>query len=85
MLWTEVREMWIWNRNPSKKGFLDHNEVKNYTLDKYRVTGKDSKEKFSILTLTFQLNQLLMLINNPIQFPHLAYVEMFNSLHGDKR
>lgn len=31
-----------------------------------------------ILSLTFQLNQLLMLINNPIFFPHRAYVKMFN-------
>ncbi len=32
----------------------------------------------SILSLIFQLNQLLMLINNPMLFPHQAYVEMFN-------
>lgn len=32
----------------------------------------------SILSLIFQLNQLLMLINNPMLFPHHAYVEMFN-------
>lgn len=31
-----------------------------------------------IMSLTFQLNQLLMIINNPMQFPHRAYVEMFN-------
>lgn len=30
------------------------------------------------LSLTFQLNQLLMLINNPLFFPHQSYVEMFN-------
>lgn len=33
-----------------------------------------------IMSLTFQLNQLLMLLNNPIQFPHQAYVDMFNNL-----
>lgn len=32
----------------------------------------------SILSLIFQLNQLLMLINNPMLFPHQAYVDMFN-------
>ncbi|MFD0586458.1 DUF6602 domain-containing protein [Paenibacillus sp. GCM10027627] len=30
-----------------------------------------------ILSLTLQLNQLLMLINNPIFFPHQSYAEMF--------
>ncbi|GIP19351.1 hypothetical protein J40TS1_49930 [Paenibacillus montaniterrae] len=30
-----------------------------------------------VLSLTFQLNQMLMLINNPIFFPHQAYVNMF--------
>lgn len=31
-----------------------------------------------ILSLIFQLNQLLMLINNPMLFPHQAYVKRFN-------
>lgn len=31
-----------------------------------------------ILSLIFQLNQVLMLINNPMLFPHKAYVEMFD-------
>lgn len=30
-----------------------------------------------LLTLNFQLNQLLMLINNPMFFPHYAYAELF--------
>lgn len=33
-----------------------------------------------ILSLIFQLNQVLMLINNPMLFPHKAYVEMFRAL-----
>ena len=33
----------------------------------------------SLLTLTFQINQLLMLINNPMFFPHQSYVKMFNN------
>jgi hypothetical protein len=33
----------------------------------------------TLLTLIFQLNQLLMIINNPIFFPHIAYVEMFKN------
>lgn len=63
-----------------RQAYLDKTEVKDYTLDKYKVTGKGSSEEISVLSLTFQLNQLLMLINNPIQFPHLAYVEMFNRI-----
>lgn len=41
-------------------------------LSDYKVTGNN------LLTFNFQLNQLLMLINNPIPFPHRAYVDMFN-------
>lgn len=50
-------------------------------LSDYAVSSKSengASESVSLLTLTFQLNQLLMLINNPILFPHLAYVKMFN-------
>ncbi|GAC41923.1 DUF6602 domain-containing protein [Paenibacillus popilliae] len=51
----------------------------NCTLKNYKVHAPDEPENdISLLTLTFQLNQLLMLINNPILFPHQAYVEMFN-------
>ena len=32
------------------------------------------------LSLNLQLNQLIMLINNPMLFPHLAYTERFNSI-----
>lgn len=46
-------------------------------IDKYRV--KKQENEISLLSLTFQLNQLLMLINNPILFPHKAYVDMFNN------
>ncbi|MBD2847067.1 hypothetical protein IDH44_17860 [Paenibacillus sp. IB182496] len=31
-----------------------------------------------LLTLNFQLNQLLMLLNNPMLFPHFAYAKAFN-------
>lgn len=42
---------------------------------KYRDNDRESN--VSLLTFNFQLNQLLMLINNPILFPHEAYAEMF--------
>lgn len=35
-------------------------------------------EDNTILSLIFQLNQVLMLINNPMLFPHEAYAKMFN-------
>jgi len=31
-----------------------------------------------LLSLNFQLNQLLMLVNNPMMFPHFAYATRFN-------
>jgi hypothetical protein len=34
----------------------------------------------ALLTLNFQLNQLLMLINNPMLFPHLAYAKAFREI-----
>ncbi|MFD1887752.1 DUF6602 domain-containing protein [Paenibacillus wenxiniae] len=33
-----------------------------------------------LLTLNFQLNQLLMLINNPMLFPHFAYAKAFQEV-----
>lgn len=47
-------------------------ELDKSGLDKYNVSDN------SILSLIFQLNQLLMLINNPMLFPHQAYAEMFD-------
>lgn len=49
----------------------------NYDLDEYRVFAGDQQE-VSLLSFNFQLNQLLMLINNPMLFPHKAYVDLFN-------
>ncbi|WP_374016457.1 DUF6602 domain-containing protein [Paenibacillus thiaminolyticus] len=49
----------------------------NYSLDEYRVFAGDQQE-VSLLSFNFQLNQLLMLINNPMLFPHKAYVDLFN-------
>ncbi|UPK44999.1 DUF6602 domain-containing protein [Paenibacillus pabuli] len=34
-----------------------------------------------LLTLNLQLNQLLMLMNNPMLFPHFAYAKAFNKLN----
>lgn len=49
------------------------NEEESKVSDNKVVVGERT-----ILSLIFQLNQLLMLINNPLLFPHQAYVKMFN-------
>lgn len=50
----------------------------NKKLDEYQVRDTEGKV-ISILTINFQLNQLLMLINNPMMFPHRAYARLFDS------
>jgi len=51
----------------------DKKKLENKLLTHLKIRGENS-----ILSLIFQLNQLLMLINNPMLFPHQAYVNMFN-------
>lgn len=48
---------------------------KKLKLDCFRV--KKEEQEISLLSLTFMLNQALMLLNNPMLFPHSAYVKMF--------
>ncbi|WP_108307068.1 DUF6602 domain-containing protein [Metalysinibacillus jejuensis] len=45
------------------------------TLKALRVY--DGTEEQVLMSLMFQLNQLLMLINNPMFFPHASYAKMF--------
>lgn len=56
---------------------------KKYYLNDYKVCKKDEKgnnsDEVTLLSFIFQFNQLLMIINNPLFFPHLAYVKMFNN------
>ena len=42
-------------------------------------------KKISMLTFNFQLNQLLMLINNPILFPHLYEVGKYAAYMGHRK
>lgn len=56
-------------------------DLAEYGLEEYKVE-KDG-ETVTLLTFNFQLNQLLMLINNPILFPHRAYVRLFNHKHKE--
>ncbi|MDT3426161.1 hypothetical protein J2Z22_001681 [Paenibacillus forsythiae] len=56
-----------------------HTKLEKMTLSQLKVQEKEgNSQEISLLALTFQLNQLLMLINNPILFPHQAYANMFN-------
>jgi hypothetical protein len=74
------RNLYEWHKhlNSAQSDKLDGDDFLEYTLQKY-VVEKDENE-ISLLTFNFQLNQLLMIINNPMLFPHLAYVNMFNKL-----
>ncbi|MEX2513503.1 MAG: DUF6602 domain-containing protein [Cyclobacteriaceae bacterium] len=68
------------------KSLNHHNDqFEEYVKDYQNPTSLKDYEvpNNSILSLIFQLNQLLMLINNPMLFPHQAYVEMFNA-HNPK-
>lgn len=49
--------------------------LKKERLSRYKVVTEEYD--VPILSLIFQLNQLLMLINNPMFFPHVAYVDGF--------
>ncbi|MGM0219867.1 DUF6602 domain-containing protein [Enterococcus sp. AZ126] len=46
-------------------------DLETVTLKEYKIEGNP------LLSFHFQLNQLLMLINNPMMFPHRKYVKMF--------
>ncbi len=58
------------------KEAVEKQGVKARKLEDYIVQQGGSE--LSLLTFNFQLNQVLMLINNPMLFPHIAYAEMFN-------
>ena len=45
-------------------------------IEQYKV--KDEIREYTLLSFIFQFNQMLMMINNPMFFPHKAYVDMFN-------
>jgi cell fate (sporulation/competence/biofilm development) regulator YlbF (YheA/YmcA/DUF963 family) len=55
----------------------DGSGLKNTKLQDYQV--KHNEKLVSLLTFNLQLNQILMLINNPILFPHKAYADIFNN------
>lgn len=50
--------------------------IKIQKLEDYTVHHQG--KQLSLMTFNFQFNQVLMLVNNPMLFPHIAYAEMFN-------
>ncbi|MFU0827854.1 MAG: hypothetical protein ACFWTJ_10050 [Lachnoclostridium sp.] len=67
------------------KKYLDmFNATMNRDITKYTVKYKNGDE-VSLLSFNFMFNQLLMLINNPILFPHKAYVDMFCKVSEPER
>ena len=63
-------------RDDPKKMGTAAKELEQITMESYKVHDQDRKN-ISLLSFNFQFNQLLMLINNPMLFPHRAYVKMF--------
>lgn len=58
-------------------------KLKDTSLAQYEVVDNKG-ENISLLTFNFQFNQLLMLINNPLLFPHRAYAELFSGKGGSE-
>lgn len=73
------------NKIENREDIPKNDELKKIKLNEHYTVKwgvKHSNEEVTLLSFTFQLNQLLMLINNPIFFPHRSYVEMFNKILG---
>lgn len=67
-----------YEKSKEDKAIINSEKLEKYKLDAFRVMK--GGEEVSLLSLNLQLNQLLMLINNPILFPHLSYAKMFNDV-----
>lgn len=52
-------------------------------LAEYQVTYEN--RNLNLMSFNFQLNQLLMLINNPMMFPHMDYAKMFGGKRGEEK
>lgn len=68
-------------RKKKAEAICSHKALEKRKLTSLQVTNNNGEENI-IMSLTFQLNQLLMLINNPMQFPHRAYAKRFTSILG---
>ena len=61
----------------SKTSIKNFEKLKERKIGDYEVS--DKTKKYTLLSFIFQFNQILMMINNPMFFPHKAYVDMFNN------
>lgn len=68
------------NVENKKRGQEQKQKLETTTLEDYQIKDKPSGDVQGLLSFHFQLNQLLMLLNNPLLFPHRKYVEMFNRM-----
>lgn len=75
----EEREIQIKDKNIAPAQFNGKRTLKTLVIE------DNNGEENIIMSLTFQLNQLLMLINNPLYFPHYAYVERFNKIFKENK
>lgn len=63
-------------KNENDERVIQNEDLIYRKLEDLKVTQNGAP--VSLLTFNLQLNQLLMLLNNPIFFPHYAYAKMFN-------
>ncbi len=85
---TKKKNLYDWylclnQANAEEKKKVDGAEkIEAHSLNEYKICTRDrnstGKQELSLMSFNFQLNQILMLINNPMLFPHLDYVKMFN-------
>ena len=71
------------SRKKTSASMKSGESIASRKLSDLKVKDSAGKEKI-IMSLTFQLNQLLMLLNNPMLFPHRAYAERFTEILGSK-
>lgn len=65
-------------REPLRKMIPE--DQREHLLGELKVQGTKKDREHILLSLIFQLNQLLMVINNPMLFPHRAYAKLFNTV-----
>lgn len=68
-----------------RKGIDKYNagDLRPHILQELKVTQLNEEkieEENVLLSLIFQLNQLLMILNNPMLFPHHAYAKRFSDI-----
>ena len=64
-------------KDNSEISIKNSEQLKERKISDYKVG--DETKKYTLLSFIFQFNQILMMINNPMFFPHKAYVDMFNN------